>query len=172
MEPYGAAVATVGNRAQIARGRKPRNQAKTVAVRCVQLPRAAKASRSGLSRSRRVVLRRTCGGYGGLYGAFRSTTVLNASGNRREGLNTSSGAGFDSLFVRIALSLELQLQPSNPRFPDATEKERPASAGLSEPAAAFDSRRAQMSVIYLSAPKSSFIRSSCTPSNHRGVSSQ
>jgi hypothetical protein len=89
---WSLAVATGGNRWQIAYPRKPRNTAKIVATGCNQLPRSQngkegvdgsspseglqKRRKSAVSRSGRLAPTRTCGGYGAVYGAFRSRPVV------------------------------------------------------------------------------------------------
>jgi hypothetical protein len=99
MEPlWSPVVATNGNRSQIEPPRGPQKQAKTVAVRCDQLPRrahgkegvdgsspsegSAKAPQSGLLLSRSLARSTSCGRYGAFYGAFRSRSV-SANGQKR-----------------------------------------------------------------------------------------
>src|SRR5689334_15130791 len=93
MEPlWSPVVATRRNQSQIGHAQKQPKQAETVATGCDRLPIGAhgkegvdgsspsegfaKAPLTGIFRSGRLALRRTCGGHGAVYGAFASRTPL------------------------------------------------------------------------------------------------
>jgi hypothetical protein len=104
MEPlWSPVVATGGNRSQIALARKPRKQAKTVAVACDRLPGSFMGKEGSTVRVRRVLCKSPANRSlfdrddlqkiqcavrpGAVYGAFRSTTT---GDNDHSGLNPAA----------------------------------------------------------------------------------